>query len=1020
LLRYLMVARARQTPTSASQADQPLGLPRLCLRGTFIDLQENVELSPRAHSEPRSRVQESEFDADAEQSYIQRLASREFLYTQHHSGEQIAAQHHSGEQIAAAKCQEGRVDSQHQLQRSSGSAHADGQGPGVLRAAAWRQKSGQSPRVEEQEDNGGNEIDDTRSTCTVHADADSCRSDLDDLDMDESVDESTTFSVGHQLQEVLPRQKNKADDVEQIPEAHKKAKFCEAPRWRAAQQGEDSHTIASSDTFRGNGQAMGKDGRNNEERKDFFLGRPGPRSEPGLHTAVLLGNESKSQKKRGQLPRRIETVPTSLDLLNSCGTLKVSENQSAGAANAPLDHDSGCAERLCGVWRGSLGIWTIEEDGRALFNGGHIGDDYDIDVHKDGEETIIQRGDGWKVNHQLSSLDTLVWTTMTPGEEMTWKRVSKTQAAYPTETQSREQLRSKMAASAQQFSDAWSSERRRSTALAAIEEIPIRIGDDMQKVTSQVVDDVQFEVNAMRKHIRKENAAFFSGGTDTSSAAMEAAEEKFDEATAKVVKHLEAIPTMILNLLEARVGKAKQTVRHRVQGMMQNLSSIQEESWEGNGDALASQMKRVSEEVELIAGEAVEAAALECRAHAARQLDFALTTLRGQKDNAGMDMQMQGEASLDGEKSKPADWGNWGAWGADKAPTELWPEKPSTSVGMDGEQARQSTGSWWKSTVAEAVAVVQSKDYVPQSIANQFVADELLRAKTRNGSVPSGQSRSAVSQLYEWDVPTIGGMQDELANATGLETIVENIGSIGHPDLCQRPCVYYSAGNCVAAQDCTFCHLPHPKRPVRLDKRHRETLKSMGFPDLLKFVVPVLRQKLSEMGRTEEVDSLVSRLQEYADAKGATSSSKPSPAKEAQQRWEAASAASSSMHPQGRKGSAAASDIQSEVGSNGSNKRRDNFAGALQVMSLRSLLTIVSRLAPDGEEEVQNMLQQVLSLSYEAQLQASITISEACFSEVSREQSTLRSIASLPMKPSMSVQPLREQQSRGTGRRRKP
>eukprot|EP00971_Amphidinium_carterae_P092676 1835316-Amphidinium_carterae.1 len=29
-------------------------------------------------------------------------------------------------------------------------------------------------------------------------------------------------------------------------------------------------------------------------------------------------------------------------------------------------------------------------------------------------------------------------------------------------------------------------------------------------------------------------------------------------------------------------------------------------------------------------------------------------------------------------------------------------------------------------------------------------------------------------------------MQDELANATGLETIVENIGSIGHPDLCQR------------------------------------------------------------------------------------------------------------------------------------------------------------------------------------------------------------------------------------------
>ena len=59
-------------------------------------------------------------------------------------------------------------------------------------------------------------------------------------------------------------------------------------------------------------------------------------------------------------------------------------------------------------------------------------------------------------------------------------------------------------------------------------------------------------------------------------------------------------------------------------------------------------------------------------------------------------------------------------------------------------------------------------------------------------------------------------------------------GSFGHPDLCPRPCIYYRSGSCSSGAACAFCHMPHSRRPLRLDKRHREALKRMPFKKLLK------------------------------------------------------------------------------------------------------------------------------------------------------------------------------------------
>ncbi|CAK0869755.1 unnamed protein product [Prorocentrum cordatum] len=158
----------------------------------------------------------------------------------------------------------------------------------------------------------------------------------------------------------------------------------------------------------------------------------------------------------------------------------------------------------------------------------------------------------------------------------------------------------------------------------------------------------------------------------------------------------------------------------------------------------------------------------------------------------------------------------------------------------------------------QAMAVVGNHpNAMPSSFTNQVVADELLRAKARDNRVsnPSaGASAPPVAQPAP-DVPT-------------------NPGSIGHPDLCPRQCLYFAKGNCTNGNDCQFCHMPHPKRPVRFDKRHREILKKMPFDELLSVMMPVLKVKAAGAGPTADTDSLLQRLGELAAySSGAAASS---------------------------------------------------------------------------------------------------------------------------------------------------
>ncbi|CAJ1342714.1 unnamed protein product, partial [Effrenium voratum] len=69
-------------------------------------------------------------------------------------------------------------------------------------------------------------------------------------------------------------------------------------------------------------------------------------------------------------------------------------------------------------------------------------------------------------------------------------------------------------------------------------------------------------------------------------------------------------------------------------------------------------------------------------------------------------------------------------------------------------------------------------------------------------------------------------------------------GSHGHPELCRPPCLHFVRRACPNGEKCFYCHLPHPTRPVILDKRLRQAAGALDDASFLALVLPVLRHRM--------------------------------------------------------------------------------------------------------------------------------------------------------------------------------
>lgn len=103
-----------------------------------------------------------------------------------------------------------------------------------------------------------------------------------------------------------------------------------------------------------------------------------------------------------------------------------------------------------------------------------------------------------------------------------------------------------------------------------------------------------------------------------------------------------------------------------------------------------------------------------------------------------------------------------------------------------------------------------------------------------------------------------------------------NPGSFGHPDLCLRPCLYFASGSCSNGNHCEFCHLQHPRRPSRLDKRNRATFDKMSPAQRFEASSPIIRKKAEAAGLLpQQVEEFMSTLENELQAEAEAAPAMP-------------------------------------------------------------------------------------------------------------------------------------------------
>ncbi|CAE8743588.1 unnamed protein product [Polarella glacialis] len=98
-----------------------------------------------------------------------------------------------------------------------------------------------------------------------------------------------------------------------------------------------------------------------------------------------------------------------------------------------------------------------------------------------------------------------------------------------------------------------------------------------------------------------------------------------------------------------------------------------------------------------------------------------------------------------------------------------------------------------------------------------------------------------------------------------------NPGSMAHPELCRRPCIYFAAGSCANGSACGYCHLSHENRPSHLDRRHRYLLRNLSEAECLALLLPVLRCRAESTGLAAEAVEVLALLEDKAVACAAPS-----------------------------------------------------------------------------------------------------------------------------------------------------
>eukprot|EP00435_Cladocopium_sp_Y103_P071493 s619_g37.t1 len=91
-------------------------------------------------------------------------------------------------------------------------------------------------------------------------------------------------------------------------------------------------------------------------------------------------------------------------------------------------------------------------------------------------------------------------------------------------------------------------------------------------------------------------------------------------------------------------------------------------------------------------------------------------------------------------------------------------------------------------------------------------------------------------------------------------------GTLGHPEVCRRPCMHFQLGHCMNGSACNFCHAAHPEKAAKLDKKQRMLLQTLSNQEFSAMILQYIQQRLAPASEAAKVaaDDLIECLREKA------------------------------------------------------------------------------------------------------------------------------------------------------------
>lgn len=125
----------------------------------------------------------------------------------------------------------------------------------------------------------------------------------------------------------------------------------------------------------------------------------------------------------------------------------------------------------------------------------------------------------------------------------------------------------------------------------------------------------------------------------------------------------------------------------------------------------------------------------------------------------------------------------------------------------------------------------------------------------RSKSLPPKNSAIVLTEDERWRNHYVEGLKERVSDEFEWpsEEVEWTSGSLGHPELCGKPCIRFYFGNCTKGLQCQFCHLEHDEPKRKLDKVQRRNLDNLSEPEVISLLLHQLQTRSRQQGLTDQL-----------------------------------------------------------------------------------------------------------------------------------------------------------------------